>query len=325
MKLAPLSCLLPAMLLGACSFIVDSKVKDLEPGPDFDPAECAVWGRVFLERPGDLNIVPDDSTLNGSGYLELYLYGPTETTGELRMMTLTGEDIDFADPHYYCIRHEDSNGFTEGLFTGVLMDTLTEPWTGNAYPYKAIMTDPFLYQLLIPYRAGLTTYMDLTDLFWDGTPGARVDVPLKVRISKLEGNLLFSEAFPGETRSGVSPRICAYAWTDTGMDDRYVHRSYIGSRVIDMPDHAPAAGNTYTFDFNVAALPGQEFAVFIVYVEGRAVFPPEDPCGIGGTPGDNRSCFMKNVTMDPAAIGGVMSDPDPYVVEPATDTCYFPD
>lgn len=321
MKIAALSSVLPAVILAACSFIVDSQVKDLEPGPEFDPAECAVWGRVLLERPRDLNIVPEDSSLNGAGYLELYLYTLTDTEGELRMMTLTGEDIDFADPHYYCIRHEDLNDFTEGLFTGVLMDTMTEPWTGDAYPFKAIITDPFLYQLLVAYRYRYTTYLDLTDLFWDGTRGARVDIPLKVRVSRLEGNLRFSDAFPGEIRSGVDPRICVYAWTDTGIEDPMVRRSYIGSRVIDMPDHAPTAGNTYTFDFNVAALPNQEFTVFIMYVEGGTAFPAESPCGRSG---DNRSCVLKNVTMDPAAIGGVMSDPDPYFIEPALDTCDFP-
>ena len=318
MKLSQMKFALLAPAVCACSFIVDSQIKDREPGPGFDPAECAVWGRILAEQPGSLNIVQDVQTLNGEGPLYMYLNARGPDPEATPYMMLTGENIDLEEPHYYCVREEDLGGLTEGLFTAVLQDDITAAMEGNAFPYRAIMTDPFLYQILSAYRSGLTTYLSLTDLFWDGARGARVDVPLTVRVSKLQCQMRFSNAFPYEVRPGVNARVCLYALAGTGIDDPWVKYSWLGTRVIDLQDHDPVADRSVTLDFNVAAMPDQAFAVILLYMEGRQLLPEEFPCG---APDDLRSCVSHDLVMDPGAVGDVMVDTDTYIIEPATRIC----
>ena len=318
MKFSHLKPVLMVLALGACSFIVDSQIKDMEPGPDFDPAECAVWGSVFAEQPGSLNIVQDVQALNGEGALYVYLNARGATPDATPYLMITGESIDLSEPHYYCIHEQELGGLTEGLFTAILQDDMTGVLEGNAFPYRAIMTDPFLYQILSAYRHGLTTYLSLTDLYWDGTRGARVDVPLPTRVSRLQGWVLFSESFPAVVRPGVNARICAYAVSDTGLDDIAVRYSWLGTRVIDLQDNNPVSRLTMALDFNVAAGPGQAFSVILVYLEQRNLMPETAPCG--GME-DIRSCVLHEVVMDPSFIGDVLTDPDPYLIEPATRTC----
>lgn len=293
-----------------------------EPGdasePDFNPVECAIWGRVAISDPAAVNIVSGANSLNAEGMMQYLFYIPGPNLGDPGIvLEYEEDDIDLTMGHFYCIPSDLLRETTECFIFATLYDTQVGAWQGNSYFFKSIIVDPLvgsIYQIYRQHR--LSAYLEYTDLYWDGEIGARMDIPLDYRVSKYTGIVHFDESFPSDPVVGPWPRLCAYAYMPTGHDDPLIHDRHIGGRIKNIPYYAVKSGNEYEISLNVAARPGVEFSVYFYYVEYRDGYPDEASCG---TAADPRSCTVKRAVIEAENTGGETHDTEPFFIMPIAE------
>jgi hypothetical protein len=309
----------------SCTFLVRSMLDEKadavtdvtedvgEPEPDFNPESCAFWGLIYPEDPVALAIDPtgSDTHLDGVGDVIVAV----GVSGDMVYHTIP--PINIGGGFYYCVSTEELSLFTDGIVYVNLIDW-AESLQGNAYLYQTLLSDPVDYMLAINYAVGRPIDPTVAPAYWNGGRGARMDIALRVRISRYRGTVQFSTNYPDTPVTGRSPRLCLSAYGDSGLTQPGYELALLGSRVVDLTDEAVVAGNTWDFDMNVAVKSGQQFFFYFEYVENRGRFGDDQPCG---TEADEKYCFSRNLTMDPGSIGGVMVDPNPYGIEPITGPC----
>ena len=203
----------------------------------------------------------------------------------------------------------------------LFLDTFSISEPEQYYQYRSIIGDPLVYTLFLleMWRPGELDYPTLTDLYWDGT-SRNFDIPLKIRTSRLEGEVEFSGGFT--VTGGRDGRICSYVVAvregTTGLN--YVA---IGASYKDVPDGQVVDGGVVDFVVNFAAEAGQEYKVFVFYVDNRSRFDVAENISPYVRCGDfsyNRSCDCKRGVLTGPG-GGVVPATPRFTVTPVTDLC----
>lgn len=294
--------------------MVDRVAGDPDDRPPFDPDGCGLWGKVYLEDEAGVNIVDGDPTLDGSG------------TGSLSLLSMDGpdtpvthsfliEDVDVLDQSFFCITDEDLAGVNEGFLFITFLDTFSYFEEEQYVQYRSIISDPVvptLYYLSVWNPS--TDYTTETDMWWSTSTGNRFDVPLRVRASRYEGSVdLQGFSHLPDRRA----RLCMYALG--AREDMDLPFEVVGTTHVDPTALQVSGGATIDFSLNVAIRPEQVLKVFVYYVENRDAFDAFEGATCG-TSLSQRSCDMKCALLE-GPEGTVITESDPFVLEPVTGTC----
>jgi hypothetical protein len=318
MDTRPTALALAALLLCACTVLTERRAGDRPDGsadapPDFDPDTCGLWGQVYLESEENINIDTADPTLDGQGDVQAYLMTWDGEGGALTLSHMF-DDVDALNRAYYCVPADILSDATEGFIFVWLVDTWSYVEESQANPYRSIISDPLvqtLYLLSLWYPG--TDYSVYTDLYWDGTTD-RFDIPLSVRTSRLEAEVEFDGFDGGASRNA---RLCAYA---VGMrEDPEFRFEAIGSSYLDLLDSQISTGNVLELPVNLAVKTGQQWKVFVHYIEGRDLYNGSEYTSCGDYR-INRSCDCKSGIMaDPE--GTILSETPRFVITPIAGRC----
>lgn len=287
-----------------------------DPEPDFDTDACGLWGRVYIVDETQVNINTADPTMDGFGQMGMSVFSFDSEEAPISV-NRAFDDIDALEGTFYCMPPEVLGEVTEGYVVALLYDTISHMEEDQYVQYQALQTDPLTLTLfLLSIRSPGIDYSTYTDMYWDGASGNRFDIPVTVRISKLP----IEVSFDGFTYStGRRARLCVYA---VGVrEDTTFNFEAIGASFRDLTDGDVQNGTTLDdLSVNIAAKPGQQYKVFVYYIQARDRFEDLSTylmCGDSDTP---RSCELGcGVMTDP--VGTHISETLSYTIGPVTGTC----
>jgi hypothetical protein len=160
-----------------------------------------------------------------------------------------------------------------------------------------------------------TDYSVYTDLYRDGTE-SRFDIPLTVRTSRLPVEVTF-EGF--SFASGRRARLCAYAVAV--RESPTFNFAAVGAMSVDLADGEVADGTYGPLYVNIAVETGQQYKVFIYYVQDSHVFDEADSayfrCGGLTT---RRSCDLQCGVLA-GQEGTVIDETLSYTITPVDGIC----
>jgi hypothetical protein len=292
--------------------------EEADVGPDFDTDACGVWGRVHVPDTAAVNIIPEDAALDGQGFIRYTLYSATAGLWS----GYEEQNVDLAEDHFYCIPAELVAGLGESFLLPVFFEDTLDVIPNQMYDFRTVVTDPLNIVVADLYiKRHFSTYLTYSDVYWDGTQGKRVDLSMEYRVSRYTATLRFDDSFASLPRAGTDARVCAVAFTSTGIGDPLVGTTFIASAYADIPDAAVVAGNTVRASMNIAARPDQVFEILLVYVENRIqiVSPDRDACE-----GTRRTCTTRCSALAAQDIGREFSDPEAITIMPPGSGCDIP-
>jgi len=332
-----MGCRITALVAAACialgcSVVVKSKAGDRPDGSvdavddvgedaagdvplDFDPDTCGLWGQIYLENIDDINIDTADPTLDGYGSMQAALLTTNDEGDPISVGTVL-EDIDALNRTWYCVPQEMITGVESGFLNIIFIDTMSY-WEEEQYnQFKSVIPDPLIPALYISSIYDPTTdYSVYTDLYWDGST-SRFDIPLTVRTSRLPLEVTF-EGF--SFASGRRARLCAYAVAV--RESPTFNFAAVGAMSVDLADGEVADGTYGPIYVNIAVETGQQYKVFVYYVQDSHIFDAADSayfrCGGATT---RRSCDLQCGVLT-GQQGTVIGETFQYTITPIDGIC----
>jgi hypothetical protein len=292
-----------------------------EPAPDFDPEACGLWGQVFLENEEEINLDTGDPQLDGRGIMAVRLMG-FDPAGIPLIAETTISGVDARIRSYYCLSEDTIGPLVRGYLSVVLLDNTSSFEDPQYYQYRTLLADPLVNTLFLleNWYPGIYDYPSYTGLYWNATStGNHFDIPLSIRASRLELAVEFGGGFSSTT--GRRARLCATAIAV--REDLDFSFLAIGSGYVDLADSQVVDGGTVDMVVNMAPEIGQEYKVFVYYVEDRTIFDSMagsqySRCGTSDL--HLRSCDCARGVM--VGTEGETSTADrAFAIEPITGTC----